>query len=185
MNLTDKLKNIIKFSKSSSEAQKAMEREFINEYILESIETLGVPIETLGLTLEDLDDNKYMNKVDVEGKDNFAKAKITPLYRYVAHTSSGYGSSGVGANTRNFCSKLSKRTSVALMRYRDILKLNGRQKGMGLKGANVYNVFQWRGGVNCRHIWVKYYYNSESKRLIEAPRSDQPRQLGKGSVPNA
>jgi len=72
-----------------------------------------------------------------------------------------------------------------LMRYVDILKLNGSNKGMGLNGANVYSVFKWRGGVNCKHIWVKYIYDMETQKLVTAPQSEQPKQTGKGDVPNA
>tara|TARA_R110001632_G_scaffold194768_1_gene316233 strand:- start:650 stop:1159 length:510 start_codon:yes stop_codon:yes gene_type:complete len=149
--------------------------------------SLGVNISDLGLTLEDLDNPEYIHEVkDVSIKENFAKAKnIVALYRYVAHSSSGYGSSNIGNNSRTFCSKLSKRTNVALMRYVDILKLNGSNKGFGQGGSNVYSVFKFRGGVNCKHIWVKYMFNKDTNQLIKAPSSEQPNQIGAGNLPNA
>ena len=150
-------------------------------------ESLGINIADLGLTLEDLDNPEYMYEVkDVSIKENFAKANNTvALYRYVAHSSSGYGSSGIGTSTRTFCSKLSKRTNVALMRYVDILRLNGSNKGFGQGGSNIYSVFKFRGGVRCKHIWVKYMFNKDTKQLIKAPSSEQPNQIGAGNLPNA
>lgn len=161
----------------------------IKNNILEVFETeeLGINIADLGLTLEDLDNPEFMYEVeDVSIKENFAKAKnIVALYRYVAHPSSGYSSKGTGNNTRSFCAKIVKRTNVALMRYVDILKLNGSNKGFGQGGSNIYSVFKFRGGVNCKHIWVKYLFNKDTKQLVKAPRNEQPKQIGAGGVPNA
>ena len=163
--------------------------EIQKEQIADKIEdlSLGIDIADLGLTLEDLDNPEYMYEVqDVSIKENFAKAKNTiALYRYVAHPSSGYNSTGIGKNSRSFCAKLSKRTNTALMRYVDILRLNGSNKGFGQGGSNVYSVFKFRGGVNCKHIWVKYLFNKDTKQLIKAPKSEQPKQIGAGNLPNA
>jgi hypothetical protein len=71
------------------------------------------------------------------------------------------------------------------MRYVDILKLNGSNKGFGQGGSNIYSVFRFRGGVNCKHIWVKYVFNKKTKELVESPRSQQPRQIDAGDVGNA
>jgi len=179
------------------------------EIIAEEIQALGITFEDLGLTLEQLDDPKYMHHTDeYEGEEFQKKPKkkkkrrpkpkvpkrvqpkkydknITNLYRYVAHPSSGYGSSQVGKHTRGFCKKVTSRTNVALMRYVDILKLNGSNPGFGQGGSNVYSVFRFRGGSRCKHVWVKYKYNKETRQLIEAPRSEQPKQIGAGNVPNA
>jgi len=161
----------------------------IKNNILQVLETedLGINIADLGLTLDDLDNPEFMYQVeDVSIKENFAKAKnIVALYRYVAHPSAGYGRSNIGKDSRSFCSKIVKRTNVALMRYVDILKLNGSNKGFGQGGSNIYSVFKFRGGVNCKHIWVKYLFNKDTKQLVKAPRNEQPRQIGAGGVPNA
>ncbi len=165
------------------------EDEKIKDNIINTIEELdlGINISDLGLTLEDLNNSDFIYEVgDISNKDNFAKAKnIVSLYRYVAHSSSGYGTTGIGKNTRSFCAKLSKRTNVALMRYVDILRLNGSNKGFGQGGSNVYSVFKFRGGVNCKHIWVKYMFDKDTKQLIKAPKSEQPKQIGAGNLPNA
>ena len=183
------LKNILQFSTTDEEAKQAIADEVAKANLLGALDDkdLGIDISELGLTEEDLNNSLMMFNVDHEEIDteNFAKDKIVNLYRYVAHSSSGYGADAIGTSSRDFCRMLVRRTKTSLMRYVDILKLNGVNKGMGLNGANVYNVFKWRGGVHCKHLWVKYKYNATTRKLIEAPLSEQPKQSGKGGVPNA
>ena len=191
MHYKDNLKNILN-NFSGEEAIKKLQEETIKESILNLMDDpkLGVSIKDLGVTLEDLNNSDYIHEIDeseelVDDSDNFAKKKTINLFRYVAHTSSGYGSTGIGKNSRSFCIKVSKRTNISLMRYRDILKLNGSNPGFGQGGSNIYSVFKYRGGVNCKHIWVKYVFDTEAKKLVKAPKSEQPRQIGAGDVPNA
>jgi hypothetical protein len=185
----DNIKNILE-EFSGSEAIKKMQEETAKEIVVGLIDELGVSIESLGLTIEDLDNNKFMhivgdNEEIVDDTENFAKKKLVNLYRYVAHKSSGYGSDNLGKNSRTFCKRVSKRTNVSLMRYVDILKLNGSNPGFGQGGSNIYSVFRFRGGVNCKHIWVKYSYDTVSRKLQVAPKSEQPKMIGAGGVPNA
>lgn len=187
----ENLKNLVyNFDKESElDLIAALTDATAKENIINAIDNpeLGVSLESLGLTLADIDDESYMHVIpeeDIKDED-FAKSDITPLYRYVAHTSSGYGSSNIGSNSRSFCVKLASRTNTSLMRYVDILRLNGSNKGFGQGGSNVYSVFRFRGGVNCKHIWVKYLFNKKTKELIKAPREQQPSQIGAGDVPNA
>ena len=186
MNLLSKLQQIIKLSASESEAERLLLNEISQENIYDILEEedLGVDIEKLGLTIEDLDNVENVYKVEDNELEtqNFAKGKTVNLYRYIAHNSSGY-SNDTGKDSRDFCKTLVSRTRMSLMRYTDILRLNGSNKGMGMGGANVYNVFKWRGGVNCKHIWVKYVYEVSTQTLVKS--IDQPNQSGQGSVPNA
>lgn len=167
------------------EAIERIRIETLKEDLIETLkdDSFGVSLDDLGLTLNDVDNTDFMyevTEVDCELNESvkMAKAKITNLYRYVSLNTAK-------SKSRRFCKELTNRTELSMMRYVDILRLNGKQKGMGLNGANVYSVFKWRGGVNCQHIWVKYAYNSETKKLIKAPINEQPIQTGKGRVPNA
>ncbi len=111
------------------------------------------------------------------------KFRVINLYRYI---STEYGPSFVGPKTRRFCKMTVSRTNAALMRYEDIVRLNSSNPGLGKGGSDTYSVFEWRGGANCKHIWVKYKYDTESKNLVKAPFNEQPRnvQVG-GMVPYA
>ena len=187
--MLNKLRKIIELSANESEAERLLMDEIAQDNLFRTLEDkdLGISIDDLGLTVEDIDNIDYMHVIsENEGEeDKFAKAKTVNLYRYVAHTSSGYSGSDLGKDSRSFCKVLVRRTKLSLMRYVDILKLNGSNKGFGLNGANVYSVFKWRGGVNCKHIWVKYIFDMETQKLVAAPKSEQPVQTGKGDVPNA
>ena len=187
--MIEKLKQIVKLAANESEAERLLMDEIAQDNLFRTLDNvdLGISIDDLGLTVEDIDNVDYMHALaENEGEeDKFAKSKSVNLYRYIADPSSGYAGSDLGKDSRSFCKVLVRRTKLSLMRYVDILKLNGSNKGMGLNGANVYSVFKWRGGVNCKHIWVKYIYDMETQKLVTAPQSEQPKQTGKGAVPNA
>ena len=105
------------------------------------------------------------------------------LYRYI---STQYGPSNIGPRTRPFCKTLVSRTNLSLMRKQDIDMLNSSNPGFGKGGSNTYSVFNWRGGVNCKHIWVKYKFDTTTNNLIKAPIQDQPRNVVvNGRVPYA
>jgi hypothetical protein len=72
------------------------------------------------------------------------------------------------------------------MRYEDIVRLNSSNPGLGKGGSDTYSVFEYRGGANCKHIWVKYKYDTESMNLVKAPFNEQPRNVQvNGMVPFA
>ena len=58
-------------------------------------------------------------------------------------------------------------------------------RGMGQGGSNIYSVFKYRGGVHCKHVWVKFFFSKKAKKLMQAKKSEQPKQIGKGDLPNA
>lgn len=168
--------------------QQLSEQEMID--VFESLNNLGISIDSLGLTIADIDDLDYIwdindNDLGVPSsttqfgeQENFS---VINLYRYI---STEYGPSYIGANTRRFCKMVVARTNASLMRYEDIIRLNSQNPGLGKGGSNSYSVFEWRGGANCKHIWAKYKYDTETKNLVKAPSTDQPRNTQvQGKVP--
>ena len=119
------------------------------------------------------------NEKDKFGKENFGLIK---LYRYVSNK---YGSSNIGPNTRPFCRTMALRTSAAMMTWQNITYLNGMNPGFGKGGSDSYSVFNYRGGKNCVHKWVKYLYDPETMNLVKSP--TQPNQVtdANGGVPGA
>lgn len=180
------------FNSDLSESQKIeriqieTNKEIILEY-LDANEDLGVSYEELGINADDLVGKGFeLNDEDFNiGKEQFRKedfnSNIMNLYKYDSYI---YGSRGHGKNSRDFCVRLSNRTKGSLMRYRDILRLNGSNPGFGQGGSNVYSVFLYRGGSNCKHFWTKYYYDKKEMKILGvAPNGDQPRQVHKGNMP--
>jgi len=186
----DNIKKVA-FDKGLSEDEKIkkLEEETLKEIFLDFLdanEDIGVSYEELGLTQEDFDNApKYdIGEQDFNiGRDEFKKKeefKIIGLYKYESYA---YGSLGYGKNSRRFCKTVATRTKASAMRYQDILRLNGSNPGFGSGGSNSYSVFLYRGGSNCKHFWVKYYYDTESQMLVQAPPTDQPTQIHKGDMP--
>lgn len=180
----DNLKKISLSELSDEDKLQLMEEETAKELMLQFLDDnadIGISFESLGLTQEDIDNAECyaieeIDKRQTFGQENF---KLINLYQY---TSYAYGSDGYGKNSRKFCIQLFDRTKASLMRYQDITLLNGSNPGLGKGGSNYYSVFDWRGGSNCKHFWVKYFYDPESMKMVKAPNGQQPIQRNKGSV---
>jgi len=159
-----------------------IDEEMENEIIkyLDENPSLFISIEELGLTEEDINnaDNYTIVTKDEVDTINLAKSSIIKLYRYI---SDSYGTNDVGPNTRPFCSELVKRTKLSMMPMDSIVNLNSSNPGFGKGGTDTYSVFNWRGGVNCKHYWVKYLYQTDTKNLVKD--TQQPTQDNKGAVP--
>jgi hypothetical protein len=119
-------------------------------HFLESIckDGVGIPIESLGLTQDDLSNTDYWYEVDKNEVDTFDKDsfKTINLYKYVSNS---YGPSNIGSKSRGFCKTLAGRTNASLMRYSDIQALNSSNPGLGKGGSDTYSVFDFRGGSHC------------------------------------
>lgn len=171
---------------SDEEAVDKLKEETLKEDMILAIQdaSMGITLDKLGITIDDVNNIDYMHGIedaDKNGLDevNMDSTRLVKLYRYVSTKRAKSTSS------RRFCRELMKRTDLAMLRKEDIDNLNSRNPGLGKGGSNNYSVFNWRGGVNCQHIWVKYLYNPDTKNLVKAPSDNQPIQRSKGKVPNA
>ena len=186
----EKIKFIASDKYSTDEEKlKWIEEETNKEVMLDFLDAnkdIGISFEDLGLTQEDFDNapKYYVDEYDFNiGRDEFKKKEefnIIGLYKYDSYA---YGASGYGKNSRRFCRTVATRTRTSLMRYQDILRLNGSNPGFGSGGSNSYSIFLYRGGSNCKHFWTKYYYDTDSQKLVKAPFTDQPTQVHKGDMP--
>ena len=90
------------------------------------------------------------------------KRKATPfgdstmfrvLYRYKG---------GLKKNSRKFCKKMvdNSKSKGYVYRKEDIDTLSSKplNKGFGEGGANTYDIFLWKGGVNCHHSWSRVVF---------------------------
>lgn len=153
---------------------------------------LFIPIEEYGITEEDINNPKYYTIVggNEDITDMFVdehmnvRERVIKLYRYIlypdAPNTGGY-SGGIGPNTRPFCRELIRRSSLSLLTKDSIERLNTANPGFGIRGANSYSVFNWRGGVSCKHVWVRYLFQPSTGNLIEDTK--QPTQTSPGNVP--
>jgi hypothetical protein len=97
-------------------------------------------------------------------------------------------------NSRQFCQKMMQRTASGVVyRLEDIDKASraGVNKELGHKGQ-AYDLFKFKGGVNCSHYWKEVLYKlkkkdgkyvedkslSSSNEVSSIPKSYQPRPTG-------
>lgn len=78
---------------------------------------------------------------------------VEPSYRYTG---------GIQANSRNFCTIMVGLGKIYSKAEIDALSAIPWQPGMGPGGTNTYNIFDYKGGVNCKHFW-------EQLRVFKSP----------------
>jgi hypothetical protein len=78
---------------------------------------------------------------------------VEPSYRY---------SGGIQANSRNFCTVMVGLQKIYSKAEIDAMSAIPFQPGMGPGGTNTYNIFDYKGGVNCKHFW-------EQLRVFKSP----------------
>jgi len=85
-----------------------------------------------------------------------------------------YAPLNAGANSREFCRKMVNASKV--YRKEDVLFASQNpaiNPGFGPNGADTYNLFLYKGGVNCSHFWMRKIYlkrNNKSISVNEAQR---------------
>ena len=114
---------------------------------------------------------------------NLDKSKYKVRYRYTTDTPK--------EDSRDFCSQMMQRTRNGVV-YRlediDIASRNGVHKELGHKQL-AYDLFKFKGGVNCRHYWVEVLYKlkkgkedkalSSSSEVASIPKSYTPTPTGR------
>ena len=119
---------------------------------------------------------------------NLDKSKYKVRYRYSTDSPK--------SETRDFCSQMMQRTRNGVV-YRlediDIASRNGVHKELGHKQL-AYDLFKFKGGVNCRHYWTEVLYKlkkgkdgkykedkalSSSDEVVSIPKSYTPTPTGR------
>jgi hypothetical protein len=131
---------------------------------------IGTHISELGLTPEAFTD-EFKFDIDVE---NFATSESNAdntevdYYRYET-TVPGHQAQ------RPFCKTLMRQSdSDLLFSYSEIVSMNNASGKADRKGGGGYSVFKYRGGIHCKHKWVKYRFDKEKGELVKG-RTQPPR----------
>ena len=153
-NHIDGSKYLIDLGKVMSEDWELISEERIN----------GVPVE---INLASPISNSPNNKSD---EDN-GLFKVRYVYK------------GSASAERQFCKNVM--SAKLVYRKEDIDKASQKvvQAGMGPNGSNTYNIFLYKGGVNCKHFWQRQIYlkrnnkkisvNEARRRILEIDPSDR------------
>jgi hypothetical protein len=67
-------------------------------------------------------------------------------------------------NSREFCRKMV--SAKKIYRKEDIERMSSQEvnAGFGLAGANVYDIWLYKGGANCHHFWMRKTYRAKDVR---------------------
>jgi hypothetical protein len=120
---------------------------------------------------EEIDDNEWdlIDEVAMSGEPTFGElelklAKVPSSFPSVTSEQDTslfkirYSYAGEGEGQRDFCNKMVKANKV--YRKEDI-ELAGSKvvnKGFGPEGTDTYNIWLYKGGVNCKHFWMRKIY---------------------------
>ena len=82
-----------------------------------------------------------------------------------------YVYSGAKDGEREFCNKMLNANKVYRKEDIELAGTKVVNAGLGLKGADTYNIWLYKGGVNCKHFWLRKVYlrrNNSSLSVNEA-----------------
>jgi len=78
--------------------------------------------------------------------------------------------------SRDFCSKMMSANKV--YRKEDLDKESGANSELAPKGSSTYNIWLYKGGVNCSHYWMRrVYMRKDNKRISVAEAKEKIRKL--------
>lgn len=85
---------------------------------------------------------------------------------------------------REFCAKMMKADKVYRKEDIELAETKIVNAGLGLKGADTYSIWLYKGGVNCKHFWQRQIYlrrdnsslsvNQARKMILELDPKDRP-----------
>lgn len=82
-----------------------------------------------------------------------------------------YSYAGEKTGEREFCNKMLNANKVYRKEDIELAGTKVVNAGLGLKGADTYNIWLYKGGVNCKHFWMRKIYlrkNNSSLSVNEA-----------------
>ena len=77
-----------------------------------------------------------------------------------------YKYDGAGAGEREFCQKMMKANKVYRKEDIDLASDKVVNKGFGPRGADTYNIWLYKGGVNCQHRWIRVIYLRKGNKKL-------------------
>jgi hypothetical protein len=72
---------------------------------------------------------------------------------------------GTQTESRDFCKKMVAAKKIYRKEDIEMMSKNSVNEGWGLKGANNYDIFLYKGGGACHHFWIRKTYMAKSAKL--------------------
>lgn len=77
-----------------------------------------------------------------------------------------YRYKGEDSGQREFCNKVVKADKVYRVEDINLASTQGANAGLGPKGARNYDIFKYKGGVNCKHFWQREIFLKKNNEKI-------------------
>jgi len=112
----------------------------------------------------------FENYADPQQKSEWGDSGLYKLrYQYTG---------GVRDNTRDFCRVMMEASNRNIYyRYEDIAEMSGAGVNgqFAPKGESTYDIFTWKGGVNCHHSWKRliFFRKQEGGRFLPASQTPE------------
>jgi hypothetical protein len=126
----------------------------------------GEDFTKFGITKEDLENPK--NQAGIVGDDEFNLHFAEIPEGYVVRYRYQAAEAGHRAQ-RPFCRMMTEDNESTWYSRQDIESLNSAPGKANRAGNKPYSVFNWRGGNNCKHIWVRFWFNEETGDFLKTP----------------
>lgn len=76
-----------------------------------------------------------------------------------------YRYAGRGVGERDFCKKMIGAKKIYRIEDIELMSKNAVNAGFGPEGATNYDIFKYKGGVNCHHYWEKLTYKRKNESV--------------------
>lgn len=146
----------------------------------EQYDTKNVDLEALFAKGEDIDNDEWELLDDRKCSEITLKEDMLNMVFEFASTPSGdsrkrskqdtslfkirYRYAGNPLPEREFCKKVMLKNKV--YRAEDLINAGAVNKGFGKGGSDTYNIFLYKGGVNCKHWWQRVIYLKKGNKKI-------------------
>lgn len=104
----------------------------------------------------------------VSSSPNRKSEQDTSLFKVRYVYTAGRSTKG---KSRDFCEKMMSAQKV--YRKEDLDKESSDNSELAPKGSNTYNIFLYKGGVNCSHYWMRRIYMRKNNRKITVKRAKE------------
>ena len=138
------------------------------EAIMDYLDSVGLDVEFSQDTFAGVTGGKQRRNVG--DSISFLDTPTTKIrYRYVVNPKAPSNKSGT---SRSFCKAMMSKPGV-VYRKEDInnASLGGVNRELGPGGNNAYNLFLYRGGNNCRHIWEEVRFVLQNGRWVDSTKA--------------
>lgn len=121
----------------------------------ETVETVLKLADGLGYSFANINAVNGYTENDL-GESITLTEKAIVMYKYTGN---------ISTNTRDFCEGMVRKNQYYRKEDVDLMANVAMNPGFGEGGAATYSIWRFKGGVNCKHYWYKYFVSLQNGRV--------------------